>query len=325
MGIKVSHEATGAISDLAFWGGNLAGENQRRQQDRDQKAKDDQVRIQMAQIAAANERAAVAQQLQRERMEIDQAAYENAPQHALEMGRVENQLEGEKENFDYSVSQKRERSKLSEARDYVTQNNGNTYTQDEQEILLKQIDQREAGIIPNERVDQPWSKDQDVGRVWVDANSGATMTRDDKGNVKVLVQSQNVNSFDNQLKMKKQVSDLASTLMKSSGEYAEAMSFSDATSQAQQFYTDMMSQPDVSQQALQSPSVSQSAQVASQPPQNLDARGEQVMGLALSDPSGFIDWSMKTHGRETALELEIILKSKDKTAIQEALKRLGVL
>jgi hypothetical protein len=92
------------------------------------------------------------------------------------------------------------------------------------------------------KTETPWSKEQDSGRVWVDESSGATLTRDDKGNVKVLVKPDNETSFANRLKLKETIAKHAKDIYDSLQLSEKPVSMEEALKIAGQFYSDLMPQ-----------------------------------------------------------------------------------
>jgi len=120
----------------------------------------------------------------------------------------------------------------------VRRNPDGRYTPDEQNLLLQQIDEAEYGIQPiQKKQTSPWPKEQDFGQVWTDGNTGATFTRDDKGNVKVLVKPENQGlTFDDQLKLKKEIASYAENIIRTSQGTENEINREDAMKMAEQFF-----------------------------------------------------------------------------------------
>jgi hypothetical protein len=175
-------------------------------------------------------------------MALSERQYEEFPERQQQLGQIENDLKKDFIDFQYSRSQQQQLNKLAQARDYVQRNPDGRYTPEEQQQLLQQIDESEYGIQPNQRKENsPWPKEQDVGQIWTDSNSGATLTRDDKGNVKVLVKPDDSTSFANQLKLKQTIADYAKDFYESRQMSENPISWDESIELAQQFYGELTS------------------------------------------------------------------------------------
>ena len=246
MGITVKHEMDGGVvGDAAFASGYGQGVERRREQDRKFDLETALVAIRRQAQADANNRFRAqldAQTTARDdELDFRKLQYEQLPERQAQRGVLQNELQKDMSEWQYSRGQQQELSKIAQARDYVTRNADGRYTPEEQQNLLTQIDEMEYGIQPLERRQQsPWPKEQDTGSVWADESTGATMTRDDKGNVKVLVQPQNLNSFDNQLKLKEKISAHAKDIYDTQQMSETPLSWDEAVKQAESFYSDLM-------------------------------------------------------------------------------------
>jgi hypothetical protein len=249
MGIKVEHRMAGdVVGTAAYATGEAQGQERRRQQDREYSLQQEvnAIREKARQDANAHFYAQLQSQTEarNEEMGFRQRQYEELPERQMQLGQIDNSLKKDLSEWEYSRAQQRQLQKLAEARDTVTGNAEGLYTQKEQENLLRQIDAMEHGMSPVQRkTETPWSKEQDSGRVWVDENSGATLTRDDKGNVKVLVKPDDATSFANQLKLKETIAKHAKDIYDSLQLSENPASMEESLKIAEQFYGDLMPQP----------------------------------------------------------------------------------
>lgn len=245
MGIRVAHQINGDVLGEAAWAsGQAQGMERRREQDRNyslsqevnairEKARQDANARFFAQLQAQNE-------TRDQEMAFRQRQYDELPERQQILGQIENNLRKDFTDFQYSRAQQQQLEKIAQARDYVTRNVDGRYSPGEQENLLRQIDEMEYGIQPlQKKPDTPWPKEQDFGQVWNDPNTGATLTRDEKGNVKVLVQPDDSTSFANQLKLREKIADYAEKLYESRQVSENPISWEDSIKLAQQFYGDL--------------------------------------------------------------------------------------
>jgi hypothetical protein len=249
MGIKVEHRMSGdVVGTAAYASGAAQGQERRRQQDREYNLQQEVNAIREKARQDANARFYAQLQAQTEARNEDMAfrqqQYEELPERQMQLGQIDNSLKKDLSEWEYSRAQQRQLQKLAEARDTVTRNADGLYTPKEQDNLLRQIDAMEHGMTPVQRkTETPWSKEQDSGRVWVDENSGATLTRDDKGNVKVLVKPDDSTSFANRLKLKETIAKHAKDIYDSLQLSENPLSMEEALKTAEQFYSDLMPQP----------------------------------------------------------------------------------
>jgi hypothetical protein len=169
--------------------GQAAERSQIRQEEIDQQAAQRQLqREQMAQqaaLAAANDR----QQLTMRQMEFDNAAKqaEQKNQFDLEAIKVHEDASVSGQERIYTFQQNQQRQKLLQAKqdwnnnpdiDLVTKQKGN-----------RLLDYELNGINPQDlQKTSPWPDGQDVGQTWQD-ETGALLTRDVQGNIKLLQKS----------------------------------------------------------------------------------------------------------------------------------------
>jgi hypothetical protein len=253
MPINVAHEIKGdVLGDAAYISGQGQGMERRREQDRENSLQQEVNAIRDKARQDANAHFFASLQAQKEagnrEFEFEKQKYEQIPQRQKQLGQIENDLTMDLADRQYSRSQQAELEKISTARDYVSRNADSRYTPQEQQLLLQQIDEAQNGIQPTRKMyDKPWPKQQDSGQVWVDENTGSTLTRDDKGNVRVLVKPESINSFDNHLKVREQITDYASNIYKSLEMSETPITWQDAIKQAQEFYGDLMGNKDTPQ------------------------------------------------------------------------------
>lgn len=244
MGIKVEHRTDGsAIGDTAYAAGEAQGSERRREQDRSYQLQQEvnAIREKARQDANARFFAQLQSQMQgrSDEMAFREKQYEELPQRQEQLGQIENDLQKDLSEWEFSRAQQQQLAKLTQARDYVTRNADGRYTADEQETLLRQIDEAELGIKPLQRKQTSWPKEQEAGRVWTDEATGASLTRDDKGNVKVLVKPDDSASFANQLKLKETIAKYAKDIFDTHQMSESPLSWEDALKTAQDFYSDM--------------------------------------------------------------------------------------
>jgi uncharacterized short protein YbdD (DUF466 family) len=249
MGIRVEHRMSGeVVGDVAYASGQAQGQERRRQQDREYNVQQEinALRERARQDANAQFFAQLQAQTQARSDEMDfrRQQYEELPQRHQQLGQIDNGLRKDLAEWEYSRAQQTQLQKIAEARDYVTRNEEGRYTPAEQENLLRQIDGMEHGITPNQRKpEMPWPKEQDSGQVWVDQRSGATLTRDDKGNVSVLVKPDDSTSFANQLKLRETIAKYAKDVYDSSQTSENPVSLEDSLRIAERFFGNLMPQP----------------------------------------------------------------------------------
>lgn len=248
MGIKVEHRMSGdVVGDIAYASGQAQGQERRRQQDREYNIQQEinALRERARQDANAQFFAQLQAQTQARSDEMDfrRQQYEELPERQLQLGQIQNNLRKDLAEWEYSRAQQKEIQKLAQARDYVTRNTDGLYTPKEQENLLRQIDAMEHGMQPVQRkTESPWPKEQDVGQVWVDDRSGATLTRNEKGDVRVLVKPDDGASFTNQLKLRETIAKYAKDIFDSSQTSENPVSLEDSLKIAERFFGDLMPQ-----------------------------------------------------------------------------------
>ena len=243
MGIKVEHRISGdVLGDASYASGQAQGMERRREQDRNYQLQQEinAIREKARQDANARFFAQLQAQTQarNEQMDFSERQYEEFPERQQQLGQIENDLKKDFTDFQYSRSQQQQLDKLAQARDYVRRNPDGRYTPEEQQQLLQQIDEAEYGIQPIQRKENtPWPKEQDLGQVWTDENTGATFTRDDKGNVKVLVKPENQGlTFNDQLKLKKEIASYAENIIRTSQGTENEIDRTNAMKMAEQFF-----------------------------------------------------------------------------------------
>ena len=250
MGITVGHEVSGAASGSAAFQIGQGQARLREQERRDRIASEmRQLRLRYRQLEQQQEQFEAQMELSSDEKSEDKEQYQTGLEHDLLVRKLRHKAEMEKLEFhretpewQYSRVQKRQLAKLMQAKDYITRNPDGRYTAEEQENLLRQIDEMEHGIRPLERKPQPFPKGQDAGSLWVDESTGATMTRDDNGNVKVLVQPDTLKSFDNQLKLREKMADFAKNLFETRQLSDNSLTWDEAVKAAEDFYSDLMPQ-----------------------------------------------------------------------------------
>ncbi|MDD5457874.1 MAG: hypothetical protein PHF37_00550 [Phycisphaerae bacterium] len=249
MGIKIEHRPSGeSVGNIAYAVGQGEGLERRTQQDREYSLQREinAIRERARQDANAQFYAQLQAQIQarNDEMAFRERQYEELPGRQQQLGEIENSLRKDLGEWEYSRAQQRELAKLSQARDYVTRNPDGRYSPQEQENFLRQIDEMEFGFKPmQKKTESPWPKEQDVGQIWTDQTSGATLTRDDKGNVKVLVDPDDSTSFANQLKLKETIAKHAKDIYDSRQMSENPISIEESFKIAEKFYADLMPQP----------------------------------------------------------------------------------
>jgi hypothetical protein len=242
------------VGDVAYASGQAQGQERRRQQDREHNIQQEinALRERARQDANAQFFAQLQAQTQARSDEMDfrRQQYEELPERQLQLGQIQNSLQKDLSEWEYSRAQQKEIQKLAQARDYVTRNTDGLYTPKEQENLLRQIDAMEHGMQPVQRkTESPWPKEQDIGQVWVDDRSGATLTRNEKGSVRVLVKPDDGTSFTNQLKLRETIAKYAKDIFDSSQTSENPVSLEDSLKIAERFFGDLMPQQDNSMPA----------------------------------------------------------------------------
>ncbi|MBN1457690.1 MAG: hypothetical protein JW912_07555 [Sedimentisphaerales bacterium] len=255
MGIKVAHEIDGSVlGDAAYGAGQAQGSERRREQDRDyqlqqqvnairEKARKDANARFFAQLQAQ-------MQAQDQELEFKQKQYDQLPDRQRQLGEIQNDLKKDLAEWEFSKAQQQQLAKIAQARNYITGNADGRYTPEEQKVLLRQVDEAEYGIKPVQRKQLPWPKQQDVGQIWIDQNSGATLTRDDNGNVKMLVKPDDTGSFTNRLKLKETIAKHAKDLYETHQMMENPLSWEDAVKQAESFYSDLIEPSSQQQQPV---------------------------------------------------------------------------
>ena len=93
-----------------------------------------------------------------------------------------------KEEFSYEMSEKQRQEENRFADAYDDAVSSGLYSPEELKTILKERIAKRAGVpsLPRLKPKSPWPEGQEPGQSWKDPETGHTMTRDDKGNQKVL-------------------------------------------------------------------------------------------------------------------------------------------